>query len=98
MIRITLAILALLIGSYAAFCIWIATELRYVFVRPVYDAVESGEGNPYEIARNCMDAYASEFTGPAITLLACLAALFVLAVTKRRPASSVNFPDPKNGE
>lgn len=97
MIRLALAVLALLIGFYAAFCIWVATELRYVFVRPVYDAVESGEGNPYEIARDCVDAFAAEFTGPGITLIASVATLFVLAVTKRRPASSDNLPDAQDG-
>ncbi len=74
---------AVAVLANAVFSIWITIRLKYVFLRPVHDVVETGEGDPYMTARDCMDVFVNELNGPIQQLAICAIILFMLAVLPR---------------
>ncbi len=87
--------LALVVGvASAGFC-WVVLEMKNVYFRPVLTSVESGVGDPYMIALDCVAELSGDLRIPLITLIVSMITLFTLAIRSTRSVQS-NSSSPAN--
>lgn len=82
--RIIASCVALVVGLVSAGICWGVLEMKNVYFRPVLKSVETGEGDPYMIALNCVAELLSDLRTPMITLTTSMIALFVFAIRPLR--------------
>ena len=86
--RIIASCVALLVGLVSSGICWGVLEMKNVYFRPVSTSVETGEGDPYMIALNCVAGLSGDLETPLITLTLSMLALFVLAVRNKHSLQS----------
>ena len=89
--RIVASCVALVVGLVSFTICWAFLEMKNVYFRPVLTSVETGVGDPYMIALDCLAQFSGNLRTPLLTLTASMITLFVLAVRNRR---SVQFCSP----
>lgn len=77
----------------AAGSCWVTLTMKNVYFRPVHRAVETGDGDPYMIALDCVAAIADRLTGPITVLVLSTLVLFVFAIQPWPPRSEDSMPD-----
>lgn len=87
--------IATIVGLLSLASCSLTIMMKNVYFRPVHRAVETGEGDPYMIALDCVAVIAAELE-PAITCLA-LSALAILACAIIVPRSPTPNPDSQDG-
>lgn len=87
--------LALLVGLASAGVCWGVLEMKNVYFRPVLTSVESGVGDPYMIALDCVAELSGDLRIPLITLIISMITLFTLAIRSTGSVQS-NSSSPAN--
>ena len=69
--------------------------MKNVYFRPVLTSVESGVGDPYMIALDCVAELSGDLRIPLTTLIVSMITLFTLAIRSTRSVQS-NSSSPAN--
>ena len=87
-LRPAILVAAILLGLWSGFRCFVVTEMQNVYFRPVLAAVESGDGDPYMIALDCVQQLHRELE-PGITGLGVAGVLCLVAALIRLPHPTV---------
>ncbi len=91
------SLVAFVVGlSSAGYC-WRVLETKNVYFRPVLTSVETGVGDPYMIALNCVAQLSGELRIPLIALIVSMISLFVIAIRPNQSMQSCSLP-PSNSK
>ena len=82
--KIIAAFTALVVGLVSAFICWFVLDMKNVYFRPVLTSVETGKGDPYTIALECVAQLSGDLRIPLIALTLSMIALFVLAIRNKQ--------------
>jgi hypothetical protein len=86
--RIIASCAALVVGLVSAGICWNNLNAKNVYFRPVFKSVETGEGDPYMIALDCVAQLSSDLETPIITLTVSMITLFVFAIRNKQSMQS----------